>query len=87
MSTNQPTISTFFNTRFKFGFGRFNLEAERQIWSAYVPAPTSSDAETVPVTDTVNRFASMAGMLADHPLRGEWLREMGLSPDNDLEVA
>ena len=48
---------------------------------------------TTDVADTANlpsyettRFASMAGILANHPLRNDWLEDMGLSPDIDLDV-
>lgn len=44
--------------------------------------------ETVTTTHIreIHPFVAMIGSLANHPLRDDWLRDMGLSPDADLDV-
>jgi len=69
----------FFTSRFEVS------GAIQKVGETYASATDSVDTLNVPSYETT-RFASMAGMLANHPLRDDWLENMGLSPDIDLDV-
>jgi hypothetical protein len=84
-----PTVqATYRNTFGDVAFGlafRFHAGRDATLPVFVEPEPTDI-AGTVTVAVEAHPFALVAGALADHPLRDDWLREMGFSPDIDLDV-
>lgn len=88
-----------FNTRFEFltetstppattNFGisgGFEVRGTVERILAAAQATDVADTVNAPAFETTT-FASMAGILANHPLRNRWLQKMGLSPDIDVDV-
>ena len=101
MATPGVMLREAFNTNFTFindvsaahDVGRWTLdfsggtEVHGAIGNVETLVGTTDVADTVnvPSYETI-RFASMAGILANHPLRNDWLEDMGLSSDIDLDV-